>query len=125
MKNVALFFAVGLLLILFSACEEEIDTTACTNRAVVDREFAPDCEVTLVLSQGERVIPTWLRGPIFCPVGIDFSYYDSLRSLLRHGDTVHIGYEIIDRAEYCQNLPLAFIHCLETDQPPEPAPPSR
>ena len=113
MKNTVWLLAVCLLMVLFSACEEEVDTTLCTNWAVVDREFAPDCEVTLVLERDGRVVPTWLRTPIFCPVGFDFSYYDSLQNLLSHGDTVRIGYEIIDRAEYCQNLPLAFIHCLE------------
>ena len=113
MKHATLFFAVCLSTIILCACEEEIDTTTCTNIATVDRESVSGCEITLSLEQGGSIVPTWLREPIFCPVGMDFSQIDSLQNLMQHGDTVRIGYDILEEREPCQGVPIAYITCLE------------
>ncbi len=102
------------LLLLFSACEEDMDTTACVHTAVVNRQSSSECEIVLELANGSSIIPTFFIG--FCGTGVDFSYYDSLYQEMKHGHKVQIGYEIQPDRE-CEGIPVAYIHCLEVIKP--------
>jgi hypothetical protein len=104
--------------ILFSSCEDDMDTTACVHTAIVNRQSPTQCEIVLDLENGSSIIPTFFIG--FCGTGIDFTYYDSLYQEMRHGRKVRIGYEIQPDRD-CEGIPVAYIHCMEvikaTDRP--------
>lgn len=119
MKYLQLLFVSLLLLIVISACEEE-DTSACVNIATVDRESVPDCGIVLILEKGGRIIPITGYG---CGVGLDLSDTVGPYDLIQHGDKVRFGYSIVEEIEGCEEIPYAYVSCLEviesfeSDQP--------
>ena len=118
-------YTLLLLVIIFglglASCEEDIDTTACTNLATVYRVADQEgCNIILEMDDGTRLIPTWYQGSGYgCGVGLDFSYADSMDNLLQDQARIQFGYTITGEAEYCQGLPIAYINCLEVLESPE------